>query len=1737
MSYKKQRLTQFVLLSIGVWAYWSPLQSIVQNWSSNADYSHGFIVPFICAAILYLRRESLPEIATSASFTGLALMLFAGLMRYCAGRLYFPELDAWSLPVWIGGWVWLCYGGGCFRWAAPAIGFLCFAMPLPATIEIALSTPLQKLAAGCSAWTLRLFSQPAIVDGTVILLDGHQFEVERACSGLRMFFGILALAVATITIARPGLWKSLLLLASVVPVSIIANVTRIDVTALLAKYWSGEVSERFSHDFAAVAMVPLAAAMFWCVLILLNSTSRRFSESKSSGSAWMLRLGLAAVVLFVSVLFTQRFFEKRTLSTLQQTAKRYEAEDNFEKAATYYSRYLSIAPDDVDAAIQLAEMTHRTARAKGSRLRAAQLYLHAWELAPQRVELAVTAAQIATNIREYRLALDVYKDIYKKLRSEPSGKIEIPQSEIDKLYADALVEYLRWDGGRADITWQEAFDALHKVIESGDYEVWHAAALSSAIMDFSPQAELPGEMEEASGPHVSACQVLQKLVEDKAEIPLAWLAKYEFERLHGGCSDVDCEVSLQHALRLVAQTTGSEAARVYYVAAQSQLQKENSPAAEELLKKAIAAQPNFHLPHLALAKVYLAKGGDEADSKAIAALEQGLAQAGRTELSLLVPLASLLARTGQFKKAEELVVPLEQHAPSISEGERGAVLGSIALVRGRITAEEQSPRHALGLLLTFLQTPDLELVQNQFPKVYAEIWSFYGDLCFGLGQFDVAMDAYGRASELDPRLTAARLQLANLAARSGNLELAKKQLLAVMGGAENFQLNASLGLARVELQRQKSLPKQQRDWAAVTQALESAAQRGAPHEAVELVAVEMMIAQGQVAEAANRLEEALKVNDDSALLWQDYAVLKLQMGDHESALHAARKFRELSNDRSRAAVLQSRVLVGGDKIDEAIALLQEELKVEQLAAKQGELLIELSHLHLRNSDMPRAVEILESAHERLPRNGEIVNEAARLAWLRQDWTLLAKYAEWLKEIEGPQGTEWRAYQAQILLAGLASANDANFEKAHELIQFIEGRRPNWPKSQFLLGELSLLQGKYPAALASYQKAWRLGSRNILLADRIIDIYTQTNNKAKAQEFVSQASKMFAFSPQLFDRAVPYYAQGTEREQALILAKSWADSRPDDANTQMRLGRVLMMLAASVEKDKKQKSAFLTEAENAFRKAVDNAPSNIRTWVAFVDFYDQVLDSRENAIATLQELAKQASITDRHKSFVLAQLYSRLGLLDEARRYYLESIISSSDTRDPQSLQILAHAAHFYSSQSPQLAESLTRRVLSVQPDNLSAKLMLANLRLNDGDAAATEEAGRILAQEFVDLKRNPQSPVIRARIRFLSQRGTPSDYTEAIGLAEGILDKKPDDLRTLADLYERMERNGAAFRILDGLASRVSPRPQDLTEYLRFWQQHFLTAPSQDGQIPFVGGAKQIYAKLGETQEQLGEFVRWKLRELKVKKSGVNLDAGDFESLANEIRATPAFKSASTVEDQQLVLTRLLSAVIHENEPELAVHLSENGFTTLSREAASRSLIDALIINREIEGRRDAVIDDYLAPATEADISATENSLVQLLGDLRFLQGRYDEAVLLYRKVLDRIPDSTMAQNNLALAIAETSSPIQGAREILQAALEQRPDSPQLNDSMATIELISGNAKLGIDRLIPFTNDHLADASIWLHLAEAYSQTGNDENAQDAFQRALGLGIERQVLSPRDQKWLRDLSERFRHTAFIKGTT
>ena len=259
-----------VMVAAFVWSYWPTLVDMVAQWIRQPDYSHGFLVLPIALFFLWSRRSSFPRGNLHPSLIGVLLLLLAVIFRVTAGLFYMLPLDGWTIPIWAAGTVWLLYGRHCLLWCLPSIIFLWFMVPIPFRAETWLSVPLQGVATRLSTAALLMLGQPALAEGHTILLGDHQLFIEEACSGLRILVGVSALAFAFVLFSKWSWWQKAMVLAAVIPVSLIANVTRIVVTALLYQFVSDESAKQFSHDLSGLVMIPLAAMLLWLFLLYLE---------------------------------------------------------------------------------------------------------------------------------------------------------------------------------------------------------------------------------------------------------------------------------------------------------------------------------------------------------------------------------------------------------------------------------------------------------------------------------------------------------------------------------------------------------------------------------------------------------------------------------------------------------------------------------------------------------------------------------------------------------------------------------------------------------------------------------------------------------------------------------------------------------------------------------------------------------------------------------------------------------------------------------------------------------------------------------------------------------------------------------------------------------------------------------------------------------------------------------------------------------------------------------------------------------------------------------------------------------------------------------------------------------------------------------------------------------------------------------------------------------------------------
>ncbi len=194
-----------------------------------------------------------------------------GIAVRLGGTFYhFLWFDAVSLLLCLAGLALAVGGRAVWRWAWPSIAFLMFMIPLPHTLAVAMTNPLQRVATVASTFMLQTFGLPAVADGNVIHLNDVELGIVEACSGLRMLVVFFALSTAVALVVQRPLWERLVLVLSAVPIALLANTVRITATGILHETAGRAVADVVFHDLAGWLMMPLALAFMWGELKIMQ---------------------------------------------------------------------------------------------------------------------------------------------------------------------------------------------------------------------------------------------------------------------------------------------------------------------------------------------------------------------------------------------------------------------------------------------------------------------------------------------------------------------------------------------------------------------------------------------------------------------------------------------------------------------------------------------------------------------------------------------------------------------------------------------------------------------------------------------------------------------------------------------------------------------------------------------------------------------------------------------------------------------------------------------------------------------------------------------------------------------------------------------------------------------------------------------------------------------------------------------------------------------------------------------------------------------------------------------------------------------------------------------------------------------------------------------------------------------------------------------------------------------------
>lgn len=266
-----QFLSQIATLTLGfALLYHHTITKLVNNWSTDDNFSHGFLVPLIAGYMIWHYRDRLARYPIQSSTWGY-LLLIAGMLFHVAGNIG-AELfiQRFSIILTLMGLTAILFGTKILKITFVPLLYLSLMIPVPVIIWNKIAFPLQLFAAKLSADLIGMIGITVLREGNILHLANTTLEVVDACSGLRSLMSMLALSAAFAYMAymkNSGKW---ILFLSAFPIAIVVNILRLTITAIMARYIGPEAAQGFLHDISGFIIFLVALILLYFTQIVLH---------------------------------------------------------------------------------------------------------------------------------------------------------------------------------------------------------------------------------------------------------------------------------------------------------------------------------------------------------------------------------------------------------------------------------------------------------------------------------------------------------------------------------------------------------------------------------------------------------------------------------------------------------------------------------------------------------------------------------------------------------------------------------------------------------------------------------------------------------------------------------------------------------------------------------------------------------------------------------------------------------------------------------------------------------------------------------------------------------------------------------------------------------------------------------------------------------------------------------------------------------------------------------------------------------------------------------------------------------------------------------------------------------------------------------------------------------------------------------------------------------------------------
>jgi exosortase B len=240
-------------------------------WASESN-GHGPIILGVSAWLLWQKRNELQTLPRQSAPVSGGATLVAAIAMYVVGRsqtVWTFEIAAQNMA--LVALLLFFFGWRGIRAAWFPLFFLIFMIPWPGEWIDAVTQPLKLAVSEVATNLLYAAGYPIGRSGVVLSVGPYQLLVADACSGLNSLFTLEALGMLYLNImkyASPA--RNIALAILILPISFVANATRVIILVLVTYHFGDEAGQGFVHDFAGMVLFLVALVLMLAVDNLLG---------------------------------------------------------------------------------------------------------------------------------------------------------------------------------------------------------------------------------------------------------------------------------------------------------------------------------------------------------------------------------------------------------------------------------------------------------------------------------------------------------------------------------------------------------------------------------------------------------------------------------------------------------------------------------------------------------------------------------------------------------------------------------------------------------------------------------------------------------------------------------------------------------------------------------------------------------------------------------------------------------------------------------------------------------------------------------------------------------------------------------------------------------------------------------------------------------------------------------------------------------------------------------------------------------------------------------------------------------------------------------------------------------------------------------------------------------------------------------------------------------------------------